>query len=132
MHFSAAGEIAFARWQALPNHHPNVELDLFVVMPNHVHSILFLSECAGTRPVSSADSPNDSSRLKPGSLGAIIGSYKSGVTRRIREHLQSPQLIVWQIRYHDHIIRSEKSLNIIREYVYSNPSQWAADRFYST
>lgn len=57
-------------------------------------------------------------------LGTVIGSYKSGVTRRIREVYQQPELRLLQGRYHDHIIRSEVDLNRIREYILTNPARW--------
>jgi hypothetical protein len=63
-------------------------------------------------------------------LGTVIGAYKSGVTRRIRETSREPERRVWQGRYHDHIIRSEADLNRIREYVLNNPARWMADTFF--
>jgi REP element-mobilizing transposase RayT len=116
MQLSSAGEIAFARWDALPEHHSSVQLDAFVVMPNHVHGILLLM---GSEHSESATE-----------LGRVIGAYKSGVTRRIREALHIPDMIVWQGRYHDHIIRNERGLNTIRQYIHNNPKLWSHDVFY--
>jgi putative transposase len=133
MHLNPIGEIACQRWQAIPHHHSNAELDLFVIMPNHMHGIIILTDEVGTRPASSAATLRDNrpQRVQSGSLSIIIGSYKSGTTRRIRVHLRTPGRIVWQGRYHDHIIRSPADLDRIREYVLNNPARWTADRFYS-
>ncbi len=139
----AVGEIAATAWLSLPEHHPGIELDAFVVMPNHIHGIIVL---VGTTPASSANTPSanaksdaaksDKAGLVPtgapsGSLGSVIGSYKSGATRRIREALNDPLLNVWQTRYHDRIIRSEVSLRAIQEYVLNNRARWQEDTFFT-
>ncbi len=111
MHLSSAGSIAYDCWKALPEHHAHITIDDFVVMPNHVHGILFLDGESGV-------------------LSTIVGSYKSGVSRRIRHAYQQPSLVLWQGRYHDHIIRNEQSLNKIREYIQYNPALWQQDKFY--
>lgn len=128
MVLSHAGTIAQERWLALPDHHSHIELDAFVVMPNHVHGIIVL---VGTGPaLSGTDNTGaDNAGVVP-TLGTVIGSYKSGVTRRVREAQGEPQLRVWQGRYHDHIIRSEAALNRIREYIMYNPARWREDIFY--
>ncbi len=66
--------------------------------------------------------------VKPGSLGAIVRSYKSAVTREINRLRQTPGAPVWQRSYYDHIIRNEHALNAIRGYIWLNPARWAADR----
>ncbi len=128
MNLSDAGKMAAERWHALPNHHSNIELDAFVVMPNHIHGVLFIMDevimdKAGLVPTEAG--------VASGSLGATVGSYKASVTRQIRRNWQQPDLIVWQSRYHDHIIRNEKTLNYIRNYVIYNPELWLEDKFYS-
>jgi hypothetical protein len=63
-----------------------------------------------------------------GSIGALIGQFKSIVTRRIREHLRRPRMTVWQRNYFEHVIRSDESLDRIRQYVVGNPARWEFDR----
>jgi putative transposase len=104
-------------------------------MPNHVHGIIIITDNASVVPTVGTRLASSVPTIRPkgatsGSLGAIVGSYKSGVTRHIRKFLQHPDLIVWQGRYHDHIIRDEADLNRIREYVLYNPSRWQEDVFY--
>jgi putative transposase len=113
MQLSDEGQIALERWFALPQHHSNIDLDVFVVMPNHIHGVIILLE---TSPTST--------------LGTIIGSYKSSVTRHIRQAIHAPDLMIWQARYHDHIIRNPADLERIREYVVYNPMRWESDIFY--
>jgi REP element-mobilizing transposase RayT len=108
------GKIASERWYAIPGHYPDVELDAFVVMPNHVHGILcLLGDDKGFKTI----------------LGRVINAYKGAVTAQIRKQHNS-NVIVWQGRYHDHIIRNEKRLNRIRQYVIANPQLWQEDTFY--
>jgi len=64
-------------------------------------------------------------------LGHVIGSYKAGVTRLARQqNLLDDTSGMWQGRYHDHIIRSESSLNMLRAYIQQNPARWQEDKFY--
>ncbi len=123
MVLNESGRIAEAHWVAIPDHHPGVELDGFVVMPNHMHGIIVImdreADNAGVVPT----------EVSIPSLGVVVGSYKSGVTRRIRQ--MYPDLILWQRRYHDHIIRNEADLHRIREYVVANPARWYDDTFYT-
>ncbi|MBA3871610.1 MAG: transposase [Anaerolineae bacterium] len=116
-----AGLIAIEDWQKIPTHYPSVELDAFVVMPNHIHGIIFL--------VGEGFIPPAAKPPKSVLLSQIIGGYKAGVTRRInRSNLYANT--VWQRSFHDHIIRSEEELNRIRHYVANNPALWEHDRFY--
>lgn len=124
---NTAGAVAWDHWYALPDHHVGIELDAFVVMPNHIHGIIAL---VGTGPALSEEmtvsTDADNAGVVP-TLGTVIGSYKSGVTRRIRVQLSNPDLCVWQGRYYDHIIRDEQDLNRIRAYIALNPARWLED-----
>jgi len=110
---SSAGQIAQSRWIAMPEHHPHVILDEFIIMPNHVHLIVFL----------------DNDEVQHSSLSRVIASYKSSVTRCIRQALGQGELKIWQSRFHDHIIRNEAELNTLRNYVIHNVELWAEDKF---
>jgi hypothetical protein len=66
-----------------------------------------------------------------GALGTIIGAYKGSVTRRVHQLPNPPDHPIWLRNYYDHIIRNEKDLNRIREYVLNNPARWHADRFFA-
>ena len=103
------GSYAFQGFQELSLHYPNVVVDKFVVMPNHVHAILDIQKSSHN-------------------LVRIIGSYKSFVTKEI--HAIQPNVKVWQTSFHDHIIRNEKSYQMIWQYVDSNPMNWKKDCFY--
>lgn len=119
------GLIAQTLWRNLPRHFAHVRLDEFIVMPNHVHGIIWLT--ANVRPPD-ADLPASPARqLLPGSLGAVIGSYKSQVTRRINAMRHTPGAAVWQVNYYEHIVRNDRALAAIRQYICDNPMRWEGD-----
>lgn len=112
MTYSALGDLAAACWNNIPKHFPSVEIDLFVIMPNHTHGILVLDDSLESRPT----------------LSQIINTYKGSVTRLARHsNLIDPDYPIWHRSFHDHIIRNESSLNYIRNYVLHNPSLWEKD-----
>ena len=120
MRLNDYGEIVVAVWDDLPGHYSHVELDAFVIMPNHVHGIIVIADNAvGARHASPLQS-------RP-TLGIIVGSYKSAVTKRINELRHTPGVSVWQRNYYEHVVRSEHELNTIRAYIQNNPLRWALD-----
>ena len=132
MDLNDLGMIANECWLAIPEHFPNVELDAYVVMPNHVHGIVVIMDDVGAAVGATHASPLHASPLqtngpKPNSLGAIIGSYKSAVSKQINELRGSEGAKIWQCNYHDHIIRHEREWNAIAKYIYANPASWNAD-----
>ncbi len=124
---NALGEIAQACWVEITMHFAQVELDAFVVMPNHVHGVLVILNDAST-DVGATDSvaPTRPNGPLPGSLGAIIGQYKSVVTKRIRQLPHAP-IHIWQRSYYERIIRNEREWQAVRDYIAMNPAQWAND-----
>lgn len=117
-------------WDAIPGHFPNAQLDTFVVIPNHVHGIIVIAGVTGrathASPLPWTASPPRGPESQ--SLGAIVGSFKSAVTKSINNLRGTAGTPVWQRDYHEHIIRDESTLHRIREYVVNNPLQWAVDR----
>jgi REP element-mobilizing transposase RayT len=121
------GKIADECWQAILEHFPFVELGAYVIMPNHVHGIIIITEgrrgAAMLRPYH--DDQSHKINVKPGSLGAIVRSYKSAVSYRIRKEHNATG--VWQRNYYEHIIRDEKDLQNKTDYIESNPVLWDED-----
>ncbi len=135
MQLNECGAIVRDCWMAIPDHFLQTALDEFVIMPNHVHGIVVLVG-ATHDPVGATHAsplPGDSSPGRPRgpqrrSIGSIIGSFKSAVTKRINERRGTPGAIVWQRNYYEHIIRTDESLTRIREYILTNPLRWHLDR----
>ncbi len=135
MIFNKIGEMVFRFWQEIPNHFKNVEIDEFVIMPNHVHGIVvILSDDKGVllEPLHATAvqyKNNKFSKIspKPKTLSTIIRSFKSVCTREI--HKKYPHLnFQWQSLFYDHIIRNQQSLENIQKYIYFNPDKWIFDQ----
>ena len=85
----------------------------------------------GTPFLVSADPKSSDGKNALPTLGHVIGYYKAVVTRLARQqNLLDDTSGMWQGRYHDHIIRSESSLNMLRAYIQQNPARWQEDKFY--
>ncbi len=175
---SVYGRLADAFWRRIPVYFPHVRLDTFVIMPNHIHGIIWIVEDVGgrgktasrngrgeaTSQLSGDTNPSSGSngwgiqdhamvasplrmpdaapppprlsrrrRSRPngvqsGSLGAIIGNFKSVVTRRVNRLRGTPGAPFWQRNYYEHIIRDDRSLRAIRRYIRDNPLCWERDR----
>lgn len=122
VYLSKIGEIAQSKWLETKRVRNNVGLDEFIIMPNHIHLIIAIHNPVET---SRRDVSTNEFKLKPNSLGSIIGQFKSKVTKRINHELNVN--FHWQPRYYDHIIRSKKELHSIREYIRYNPLKWEED-----
>ncbi len=104
-----SGEIVRDTWEDLVNHNTGIELDAFVVMPNHVHGIIVIDgmiQCP---------------------LPEIVRQLKTFSARRINKMRGTPGIQVWQRNYYEHVIRGEEDLKILREYIDNNPAKWQLD-----
>jgi len=70
-------------------------------------------------------------KMQPGSLSAIVRSFKSAATKRINEMHKDSSKSIWQSNYYEHIIRNERDLFFIRRYIELNPVKWELDEYYS-
>lgn len=142
---SDEGQIAFDYWLEIAQPWPHVMLGEFVVMPNHVHGIIGLenpSEKYAILPVPGTntkatilDGPAKNQEMaalapKVGSLSHIIGLYKSACTKIIRSVSTEP--FGWQPRFYDRIIRSQRELENIEQYILNNPTNWEQDQLFKT
>jgi putative transposase len=135
MQLSAMGQIAEEHWRLIPEHFPHVALGAYVIMPDHVHGIIVIREngqATNSSPAVRATQwvattatalPNGPKR---GSIGAIIGSYKMSVTRRVQREWNVSG--VWQRNYYEHIIRNEAEHSRIHAYIEANPARWGMDK----
>ncbi len=119
------GRLVEEEWQRTAIVRPAMDLDQFVVMPNHLHGLLCISDSQVERI------PKSSTSMRANSLGSIIAQYKSIVTKRSRSLASPRNCPIWKRNYYDHIVRDERSLERIRTYILENPSRWSEDRFCS-
>ena len=144
---SSTGEIAQNCWNEIPRHCPCATLDASIVMPNHLHGIIVIGgdtppERTGTaRRVPMTVRREAFGKPVPGSLATVLRLFKQAVTVQVRAHASAcdcvpPEFVgarhgvplqVWQDGFYEHIIRNEKELNRIREYICNNPLRWAYD-----
>lgn len=139
MVLNALGKFAYDEWKNTENIRPNVTIDGFVIMPDHIHGIICIDEqltnydsrdvCRDTvhRVSTGNQFPQMEQFGKPtkNSIPTIIRSYKSVLTTHARKNENIHTL--WQPKYFDRIIRNENELDRIREYIFLNPQQWEYD-----
>ncbi len=135
MELSEIGKIAKKYWHEIPKHFQNTKLDEFVIMPNHLHEIIVIENKInkiinnvetrhGVSLQKNENNFNQFSKMVKNSISSIINQFKSSVKRYANKN-QIP--FHWQPRFYDHIIRNEKLLNKIRQYIKINPLKWEDD-----
>ena len=132
MRLSQMGRIVEDAWEWLARQYPYVDLDEWVVMPNHLHGIIVISEAprgsgrGGSRaaPTSVSPSPLPTKR-KP--LGELVGAFKTVSTKRVNRLRGMPGVPLWQRNYYEHVIRNTADLDGVRAYIAANPVRWSED-----
>jgi len=133
---SKFGLVAKQQWEKLPKRFPNIELGVYMIMPNHMHGIIVITDGRGTAEnlndldgESSRRAPTHEQFQKPvaGSIPTIIRSYKSAVSYRINLMRGTDGVPVWQRNYYEHVIRDEKDLRNKTDYIDANPLLWDED-----
>ncbi len=120
-----AGRFVNKCWLEIPEHFPHVALDEFIIMPNHIHGIIIINDInVGANNYSPLQINQFRSPSK--TIGSMIRGFKIGVTKWFRKNTNVYN--IWQRNYYEHIIRNERKLNKIREYIISNPVKWLLDR----
>ena len=171
MRLNGAGRLVVEAWEWLATRYPYVELDVSVVMPNHLHGIIVLTDegmegvdgrggsgggsrgGSRTAPTGRCDQREHgvgggvgaigrddhgsqtadtvSSSIGGGkgrkTLGRLVGAFKTVSTKRINIVRGSPGEILWQRNYYERVIRNDRELNLIREYIEGNPAKWETD-----
>lgn len=136
MILNESGEIAYLEWIKLQEWFPNFELDVFQIMPNHIHGIVALIPVGV--PLGGAQNDGGSQKSvgaspTPTTVGDIIGAYKSLVSNACLKIYKSKNETMGKLlqrNYYEHIIRNESSYKTISNYIINNPSNWKDDKFY--
>jgi REP element-mobilizing transposase RayT len=146
MHLNKNGKIVHDEWIKTMEIRSNIELDTFVIMPNHMHGIIIINDCISPSQnprKGESHSPNNSNECNSSilkdvshtslhspsnTIGAIVCGYKSAVTKQI--HTLQNNNIIWQRNYYEHIIRNQESYHNISNYIINNPAKWVDDGFY--
>lgn len=110
------------------NHFYGIELDEFIIMPNHIHGIIWNVGAGFPRPQGgSAIQGAETAPLRKITLGQIIAYFKYRSSKMINELQKMPGQAIWQRNYYERIIRNDNELNRIRQYIQDNPINWAFD-----
>ncbi len=138
MILNATGNIVLSEWQRLKSRFPQIELDEFAIMPNHLHGIIVIHDFRRRigdssirvvldKPLASLPAGEQFGNPVPGSIPTIIRSFKAAVSFRINLHPGNSGQPLWQRDYYDHIIRDEADWANIRLYIQTNPEKWERD-----
>lgn len=145
MHLNQCGVIIQKWWNEIPKHFPNMKLGAFIIMPNHIHGIIFITNERRGEVLSPRNDqdPNNSfpdqektliqggetpTQRRP-SLGQTIAYFKYQSTKEVNS-VEGKGIIIklWQRNYYEHIIRNEKELQQKANYILTNPSRWKDDQ----
>jgi len=138
-HLNSLGELVHRHWLQSANLRDELALDVFVVMPNHLHGIVFINRSDDSclpSPMNSQSAttanelrqiPNRSSR----SISSFLAGFKSAATSAARKQGLWHDGSLWQRNYYEHVIRNEKELHALREYIVNNPLKWELDEYYA-
>ena len=150
------GKIAFEEWLKLPRRFKNFELDVFQIMPNHMHGIIILKDIsfesvksvgAGFTPAQNEENITVNGQLETDNgqpqgiaptiaptIGDIVGAYKSLVANGCLKIYKSKSEVMGKLSqrdYYEHIIRDERAYHNISEYIINNPVKWEEGKFYN-
>lgn len=111
MHLNALGRIVRHCWYSLRERFPSIELDAFIVMPNHIHGVVVLYKSIGAKPT----------------LATVVQAFKSLSAIAVNRALGRTGRL-WQRNYFEHVVRSGRAHDAIFRYIYENPARWQFDR----
>lgn len=143
MHENECGHIVREQWLESAKIRKEIELDTFIVMPNHMHGILWVLGPRGEHALMKSGFVERLDRMpkalprpngvipamRPRSLASWAAGFKSAITSRVRKVWDKPRAEVWQEDYFERVVRDEEELNRIRDYIMTNPLRWGSDRY---
>jgi len=109
------GKVAYENWQNIPVFHPYIELDDFVIMPDHIHGILCMDKPGKT------NWEINKFGVQSKNLASVLRGFKSSVTKYSNTNNIE---FCWQPRYYDRVIRNEREYQNVKKYIQDNPDQW--------
>ena len=117
MHINAAGSAVQRQWHGISGYYPRACLDEFIVMPDHLHAIIAITPDLTSKNMGAMN-------RAPTEVGEIVRGIKARSTHAIHQLPEYGGTCVWQRNYYEHIIRDDRSLNVIRKYIRGNPARW--------
>ena len=131
MRLNDAGKMVRCVWDGMADRFSFIEMDEFVVMPNHVHGVIIIHQTPASDDTCAQNDMRATTRVAH-TLGDVVGAYKSLTTvecgKGVRELGWPPfEKRLWQRNYYERIIRNESELGLAREYIANNPMKWEFD-----
>jgi len=137
MRLSDYGQIVSDEWVRSRVIRQEIDLDAWVIMPNHVHGIVVILPtdvphvgAHGRAPLPHVPQRVGIAHRKPRSLASFVAGFKSASTKRINIVRNAPGTPIWQRNYYEHIVRNELSLQHLRQYIHNNPLSWQEDQLH--
>ncbi len=122
------GKVAEKYFGNIEEHFDNVHVEEFIIMPNHIHAIIFIDQTVGVNIRAIRELPlQRRKRRRQMLLPKIIGWLKMNASKSINRIRGTEGRSVWQKNYYEHVVRNEKDLRSIQEYIINNPLQWEMD-----
>ncbi len=122
------GKIIEQQWKSIPIHFDHIELDEYVIMPNHIHGIIVIK---GAGNVTDGVQQKRVGASPTPTLSKVVGAFKSraavDVLRYIKQNNLNISGKIWQQSFYDHVIRNDRTLDGVREYIAGNPVNWELD-----
>ena len=123
------GRIVQSEWNKSENIRNEIDLDEYVIMPNHFYALVGIDFCDYIKQ--KAVVGNITNNYRPKSISTLISGFKASVTSKIKKFIgMEKEYHVWQSNYYDHIVRNSESLEKIRSYIINNPAVWTQDKYY--
>ncbi|MBI3810731.1 MAG: transposase [Nitrospirae bacterium] len=132
-----AGRMVQNVWDELPVRYPGVQIDSFIIMPNHIHGIILLTGSTQRRGESRIRPNQGDHKDRPygtlaGTIGRVMQGFKSMTTRKyisgIRDNGWPPfEKRLWQRNYYERVVRDDSEMHRVREYITGNPAGWLED-----
>jgi putative transposase len=130
---SPLGEIVKEEWLRSFEIRSELVCKCWVIMPNHIHAILTIvrNPTTGISEIKNAEPQKTGVAYRPPrSISSFVAGFKSAATKRINQYRNTPDAMIWQERFHDHIIRDDAGYHKIKHYIENNPRTWDDDRFH--
>lgn len=129
------GKIVENEWKKTKEIRSDIEIDDYVIMPNHFHAIIIINDTVGAIhelpvPTEELPLPMTTRQRRNMTLPKIIGRFKMLTAKQINEIRKTSGIKFWQRNYYEHIIRNDEELKNIREYIQNNPLKWELDKYY--
>lgn len=130
MQLNRFGQIIEDEWIHTAELRPETVFDAYVVMPNHFHGIVSVLNAEAERLGRVGAHSRAPLRRQSRSLGSLIAQFKATTARLINLLRGTPGASIWQRNYYEHIVRDERDLERIRDYIAANPARWEEDGYH--